>query len=312
MGGEKRRLGALALAAGAAGIAFSAVLNKTILEEGLSPLWLNVFRLGFSCLFLLPFFLRDAGARKAFGTLTRREKGLTLLSGLMLAGHFASWAAALAWADSLIAASIWSTFSLLTVLGSALVLGENTPVPALLGMVLAVCGVAICAADAQGARLLGVAMAALAAVTQAVYTLCGRAVRKKLDVLPYTMAVYSVALGALLLAALLSGLPDAVSLKGLGVSMLLALVCTLGGHSMQNYALRFYKAPTVSAVFLTEVFTGPALVFFILGEAPPMSSVLGGVVILLGVGWYMLYEWRVAHGLVPSRRKPQECAELPQ
>ena len=65
MGGEKRRLGALALAAGAAGIAFSAVLNKTILEEGLSPLWLNVFRLGFSCLFLLPFFLRDAGARKA-------------------------------------------------------------------------------------------------------------------------------------------------------------------------------------------------------------------------------------------------------
>ena len=126
------------------------------------------------------------------------------------------------------------------------------------------------------------------------------------------MAVYSVALGALLLAALLSGLPDAVSLKGLGVSMLLALVCTLGGHSMQNYALRFYKAPTVSAVFLTEVFTGPALVFFILGEAPPMSSVLGGVVILLGVGWYMLYEWRVAHGLVPSRRKPQECAELPQ
>lgn len=133
MGGEKRRLGALALAAGAAGIAFSAVLNKTILEEGLSPLWLNVFRLGFSCLFLLPFFLRDAGARKAFGTLTRREKGLTLLSGLMLAGHFASWAAALAWADSLIAASIWSTFSLLTVLGSALFLGEKTPVPALLG-----------------------------------------------------------------------------------------------------------------------------------------------------------------------------------
>ena len=118
--------------------------------------------------------------------------------------------------------------------------------------------------------------------------------------------------GCHLAAALLSGLPDAVSLKGLGVSMLLALVCTLGGHSMQNYALRFYKAPTVSAVFLTEVFTGPALVFFILGEAPPMSSVLGGVVILLGVGWYMLSEWRVAHGVVPSRRKPQECAELPQ
>jgi len=292
---DGRRLGAIALVAASLGISASAVLNKWAMGTGLHPVWLNVFRLGLAVLVTLPFFLRKRGAMQALRHAPRQDKLLMLLSGIMLAIHFFTWATALKYADSVIAVTIWSTFSLMCVVGSSLLLSERTPLPALLGIVLAVGGVGICAVGASGSQLLGVVMALCAAVTQAAYTLCGRAVRKRVDMLPYTMAVYSVAFILLLLCGLFLRLPtDGMNAQGIGASLLLALICTLGGHSMQNYALKFYKAPTVSAAILTEVFTGPLLVFFVFGEVPKITSVLGGVVILLGVGWYMRYEWKHA------------------
>ncbi len=289
--------GTLALIASMVGIAFSALLNKLAMAAGLHPVWLNVLRVGIAVLVLLPFFLRKKSARGAFGRLTRREKGITLLAGLMLAIHFAAWATALSLADSVVAVTIWSTFSLMTVVGSSLLLKERTPPPALLGILIAVAGVAICAVGAGPSQRMGIVMALIAAVTQAVYTLCGRTVRKHIETLPYTTIVYSTALLLMLGCALTLRLPPAgMNARGIGAAAALALLCTLGGHSTQNHALKYYKAPTVSAAILTEVFTGPMLVFLFLGEAPKLASVIGGVVIMLGVGWYMVYEWRHSNG----------------
>lgn len=311
MGQEHRGLGAAALAAGAIGIAFSAVLNKLAMGAGLHPVWLNVFRVGVAMLLMLPFFLKKAESRQAVRRMGRREWLLSLLSGVVLAAHFATWATALKYADSVIAVSIWSTFSLMTVLGSAVLLKERTPLPALLGIVLAIVGVCVCAIGARGPETLGVLMALLAAVTQAVYTLCGRAVRKKVGTMPYTMVVYSISFAALLLLALLLRLPtDGMNAEGIGASTGLAVVCTLLGHSMQSYALKYYKAPTVSAAILTEVFTGPMLVYLILGEAPKLVSVVGGAIILCGVAWYMIYEGRHSDGTVRSRQSAPERARV--
>lgn len=290
---DSRRLGTLALIACMIGISASATLNKLAMAAGLHPIWLNVLRLGIAVAILLPFFLKKKGALASLASLPRKEKGITLLSGVMLAIHFATWAASLAYADSVVAVTIWSTFSLMTVIGSSLLLHEKTPLPALLGILLAIVGVGICAVGASESQLLGVAMALIAAASQAVYTLCGRAVRRRLDTLPYTMVVYSLAFVCMLGCALVLRIPaTGMNLQGIGASVALALVCTLGGHSMQNYALKYYKAPTVSAAILTEVFTGPVLVFFVFGEVPKLASLIGGAIIIAGVGWYMYYEWK--------------------
>lgn len=298
---NKKRLGTLALIAGALGISASAVLNKLAMGAGMHPIWLNVWRLGVAILAILPFFLRDKASRQAFMALPKREKRLTLLSGAMLAIHFASWATALRYADSVVAVTIWSTFSLMTVIGSSLLLHERTPVPALFGMIIAVIGVGVCAVGASGPQLIGVAMALLAALTQAIYTLCGRAVRRSMATTPYTMTVYSISFVLLLGCALILRIPaTGLNAQGIGASVALAVICTLGGHSMQNYALKFYKAPTVSAAILTEVFTGPLLVLIFLGEMPKLASIIGGVIILIGVAWYMIYERRYANDAVQS------------
>lgn len=288
-----RASGTLALFGCMIGIGFSATLNKLALSAGLHPVWTNVLRLGIALLAMLPFFLRDGRHRAALRRMTRPDRWITLLSGVMLAIHFTSWTASLQLADSLVAVAIWSTFSLLTVIGSALILHERTPLPALLGIGLATVGVGICAIGASGSQLMGVVMALIAAISQAVYTLCGRMVRKRLDTLPYTMMVYSLAFGLLLVSALVLRLPaTGMNAQGIGAAVALAFICTLGGHSLQNHALKYYKAPVVSAAILTEVITGPLLVYLFFGEAPRLVSVIGGAIILIGVGWTLATEWK--------------------
>lgn len=295
-GGPKPRLSAtLALIGCALGISASASLNKLAMAAGLHPIWLNVLRLGITVAVMLPFFLRRRDAGNALRALCRRDWRLLLLSGAMLALHFAAWVASLALADSFVAVTIWSTFSLMTVVGSSLLLRERTPLVAQLGLILAVVGVGVSAVGASRSQLLGVVMALVAAASQAIYTLCGRSLRRKLDTLPYTMVVYTLAFVCLLAAALTFRLPtDGMNAQGIGACAALALVCTLGGHSLQSYALRYYKAPTVSAVALTEVITGPLLVYVFFAQAPGTASLIGGAIILLGVGWYLYSEWRQA------------------
>lgn len=160
---------------------------------------------------------------------------------------------------------------------------------------LATAGVGIGAVGASSSQLLGIALALVAAAAQAGYVLCGRHVRKKLDLVPYTTAIYLIACICLLATAIITGVPaTGMSLQGIGICAALAIVCTIGGHSMQNYALKYIPAPTVSTVMLTEVITGPFLVYLFLGEIPGAASLIGGGVILLGVGWYVLYAWRSA------------------
>lgn len=297
---EGRTLGTLALATCVVCISASAVLNKLGMAAGLHPIMINIWRLGFALLIMLPLCFRGGGIWPSLRALSKKEVSLMVLSGAMLAIHFATWAAALYHADAFVAVAIWSTFSLMTVVGSSLLLHERTPYPALLGIVLAICGVAVTAVGAGASRLLGVGMALCAALSQAVYTLCGRVVRRRLDTVPYTMAVYTIAFVCLLGCALAMRLPlgAGASPQGIGAALGLAVLCTLGGHSMQNYALRYYKAPAVSAAILTEVFTGPILVFFVLGEAPTLQGIAGGLLILAGVAWYMIYEWRHTHEAV--------------
>jgi len=70
----------------------------------------------------------------------------------------------------------------------------------------------------------------------------------------------------------------------------LAVFSTLLGHTMCNYALKTVSATTVSTVMLTEVVTGPLMVFFLLHQAPGRNTLYGGAVILMAVAWYMIKE----------------------
>lgn len=290
-----RTLASLALLLSMCGVALSAPLNKLATASGMHPIWVNAIRMGFSVLFTLPPVLNTRASVAAIVRLPKKEKGLLFLAGAMLAVHFTCWTASLSLANAFVAAAVWSSYSLMAVLGSSIFLREKTPLPALCGILAAVFGVGLCALGAQGAGLGGILLALLAAVSQAVYMLCGRFVRRGLDTLPYTAVVYSLAFCFLLAGSVVLHAPtQEMTPAGVGFAACLALACTLGGHSLQNYALRFFKAPVVATTNLSEVITGPLLVFAIFREAPRWIELVGGGVILIGVAWYLWWEWKTA------------------
>ena len=122
------------------------------------------------------------------------------------------------------------------------------------------------------------------AAFMAVYTVIGRLVRREMSTTLYTALVY----GAGFLTAAAMALATGVPLSGWGgenlwIGLGLAVFCTLLGHSVFSWGLKYEKAAYISTVkFLEPVFASVWGVLF-LREIPPLPTVLGALVILAGV-----------------------------
>ena len=292
--------GRIALSVAMIGTAFSAVLNKFALGEGLHPVWINALRLGLAVFFMFAFTLIQK--RNFTISIPRRELSWSLASGALLAAHFVCWVYALKLTDALAATAIWSTYLFFTALGSMIFLKERIPVAAFGAMALAFVGVLVCNLGWSEARFSGNLFALGAAVAQAGYFLCGRRVRKNTDTFSYTFVVYGAAFLLLLAAALILRLPvRGMTPPALSAVVGLTVLCTLLGHTLCSYALKSLSATTVSVGMLTEVVTGPLVVFLLLHESPGKFTLIGGAVILIAIAWYFLID----------RRSETRCARCP-
>ncbi|MCA1812888.1 MAG: DMT family transporter [Halobacteriales archaeon] len=136
----------------------------------------------------------------------------------------------------------------------------------------------------SGQALLGDALAFAGALFAAVYFLGGRRQRQRLSLPAYALVVYasaSVTLLALAFAARepLTGLPARDLLLCLG----LAVGPQLFGHTVANWSLRWVPASLVSTAIVGEPIGSALLAWLVLAEVPPVASLLGGAVILVGV-----------------------------
>ncbi len=283
--------GKLALGVAMLGTAFSSVLNKFALGEGMHPIWINAYRLGFALVLMLAYAL--VRRQPLHVRMPRRQFLLSMLSGVLLAAHFACWVFALKYTDALAAAAIWSTYLFFTALGAMFLLKERVPAAAFLAMAAAFAGVLVCNLGWSETKVSGNLFALGAALTQAGYFMCGRFVRRTSDNFSYTLVLYAVAFLALVLTGLIARLPaEGMTPPALAASLGLAVLCTLLGHTLASYALKSLSATTVSVGMLAEVITGPLLVFLVLGEAPGRYTLIGGAVILAAVAWYFWLDWR--------------------
>lgn len=283
--------GKLALGTAMIGTAFSSVLNKVALAEGMHPVWINAFRLGFALILMLAYSLvRGQSLRMR---MPRHEFRLSVISGVLLAAHFVCWVYALKYTDALAATAIWSTYLFFTALGSVFLLRERIPAASFGAMAIAFSGVLIINLGWSAMKVSGNLFALGAAIAQAGYFLCGRFVRRKADTFSYTLVVYGVAFFSLILTAIIARLPvGGATPPALAAALGLAVLCTLMGHTLCNYALKSLSATTVSIGMLMEVFTGPLLVFLLMHEAPGRYTLIGGSVILASVAWYFWIDWR--------------------
>lgn len=284
---ERHPKGVLIL--GVVGVSISAILVR----YSQAPLVITaVYRLGWTVLLLLPAVLMRF--REELLRVRWRDVLLCTLSGICLALHFLTWFESLKWTGVAVSTVLVSTEVIFAALGFAFFLKGRIPPLGVAAILLAFGGsvVLALAGGVQGSQLYGNLLALSAAAFVALYTLIGRIQRGYLSTTIYTFLTYLACFLTLLLMAVCSGTP----LMGYGgrewlIGLGLAVLCTLMGHSLFSWCLKYLSPAYVSAVKLCEpVFSG-LLAVPLFGEIPTPVQLLGGVIIL---GAVLLYTWAEA------------------
>ncbi|WP_300690053.1 DMT family transporter [uncultured Oscillibacter sp.] len=269
---------------GVAGVSLSAVFVRWSTAPSLV---LAFYRMAFSVLLLVPLALARRGE---FRALQRRELLLSLLSGAFLGVHFACYFESLRWTSIAAAVVLVDTEVLFVALASVLVLRKKLSRRAWTAVLLAFGGsVAVALADSGGGgtALRGNLFALTGSVCMAVYTMLGAVCRRTLSTTVYTTLVYTSAAGTVLAAALaggqaLIGWGPVNLLAGLGM----AVFCTLLGHSVFSWGLKYLPPAFISTANLLEPVLASVWGLLLFGERPGVLVVFGGTLILLGIGLY--------------------------
>ncbi len=263
----------------------AAVLIRLAQAEKSPSLAIAAWRLTLAALILVPVVL--AMHRGELGRLTRREWGAAIAAGLLLALHFASWITSLAYTSVAASVVLVATSPFFVGLISHLLLRERLTGGMVVGLFTAIAGSALIGlGDLKSGvhQLRGDALALVGAMAAAGYFLIGRRLRARLSLLAYVFPVYGTAAVALMGALLFSDLPVFPRRPQTWLWLaLLALGPQILGHSALNWALRYFSATYVSLAALGEPIGSTLLAWWLLHEAPSLWTVVGGVLILLGI-----------------------------
>ena len=243
------------------------------------------YRLGFAALLLLPVALKNKQQLKKAWNL---QYLLPLIGGaLFLAAHFLLWIASLDHTTVASSVVFVATQPIFVTLGSYFIFKEQISPKLILGITLAIGGsIVIGVSDLKlaGSFIYGDLLALGGAVMIASYVLIAGKLRQKLALFPYVFLVYIFTAFFLLLFVLFANYPlfDYQPADYL-IFLALAIGPNIIGHTTINWALKYISPPVVAASILGEPIGSTLLAFFILGEVPPLGTLIGGTIILTGI-----------------------------
>lgn len=274
----------LAIAIAMVSISFASIFTKW---SDSPPFIIAGYRLALTCAMLLPVMVLTGGFSE-LKSFNRKEILLILLSGVALAFHFGLWITSLTL--TLVATSvILVTSHPIFVAGvSHFVLKERVKKMAAVGIAVAFSGVVLISISdysAGGGRLLGDFLAFIGGICAGVYFLSGRVARKSIALTPYAFSVYGLsALLLLVSAAILGNRVVVTSTHELTLFLLMAIIPTIGGHTMFNYALKKLPAHIVATGVLGEPVGASILAYLLLPqEVPGLWIIVGGVLVVGGL-----------------------------
>jgi drug/metabolite transporter (DMT)-like permease len=212
-------------------------------------------------------------------------------SGLLLAGHFATWVPSVTLTSVATATALVSTSPIWTAMLAARA-GRPVGRQVWIGILVAVAGaVLVTGADVtvSAEAVFGDVLALIGGVFAAAYMTVGERVRATVSTTVYTAICYPVCAAALLLACLVGG----VRLAGYEpAAWLLLAAVTIGpqflGHSLFNRVLDSLSATVVSVAALLEVPGAALLALVFLDQVPTLLALPGLALLLVGVGVVLL------------------------
>ncbi len=286
----------LVLLVGILAVSTASLFIRYAQAEAPSPV-IAAYRLGLASLVLFPWFWKHRDAWRGFPPGTWAWAGF---SGTLLALHFLLWITSLEFTTVASSVVLVTTTPLWVALASAVLLREPLTRPLLVGLGLAFSGGLLMALGDAAARpilphgpetvlglpaaLVGDALALAGAWAAAGYLLVGRHLRERTPLPVYLFLVYASAALVAWAFVFASQLPW----KGFSPQtylwlVLLGLVPQLIGHSAFNWAVRHLPATNVAAHLLGEPVGSTLLALIFLGEIPAPLTLVGAVLILLGL-----------------------------
>ena len=267
---------ALGLATAVVAVSFGAPLARL---TDAAPLAVAAWRMVLATAIIVPFAWRRGGIAPPAG-----RGAAVALAGLLLGLHFGLWIPSL-WLTSVSASVLLvQTAPLWVLLASPRFLGVPIRPRNVVSFALAIAGVAVIARgdlDLSPRALLGDALALGGAVACAGYLVVGKRLRGEMPLERYLAVVYGGAALTLVVAVAALRTPPWPAGAASWLCLLgLAVVPTLTGHTLFNWALAHLEAYRVNLVMLFEPVLATFWAWLFLAQAPPAHVIPGGALVL--------------------------------
>lgn len=218
--------------------------------------------------------------------LSRRQFALCLLSGALLAAHFAAWLPSVTLTTVAASTALVCTTPIWTTL-AARVAGYRVPSRVWTGLALGLAGVVLVTGvdvTVSTRALTGDLLALLGGILAAGYVLIGAAVREDVSTTAYSGVSYTTAAVILAGAAFVTGIPlGGYAVRDWLLILAITLCAQMLGHTIFNRVVSTVGPTVVGLAILLEVPGAALLAFVLIGQVPALLVVPGLVLIVGGI-----------------------------
>ncbi|WP_353339447.1 DMT family transporter [Pelagimonas sp. KU-00592-HH] len=247
----------------------------------------TAFLFGLFTAISMPIFIHLRDERGVLGTL-KASGWPVVLSGLLMLGSASALVLSIKNTSVANTFVILSTAPALAAVFSRIFLGEVTRRATWIAIVAVMVGIAIVVSGSFGAGNLYGDVLAFFAVT------CVSLNQTLLRRFQSVSRMASVGMGGLFLAVVMFFLasPESFSLSTWIIMAAMGLFTAPFGRVLSQVATRYITAPEVGMILMLEAVFAPLFAFGFFGEVPPLTSFVGGTVILVTVFVYAVVSSR--------------------
>ncbi len=271
---------------------FFTSLSSIIIRFSEAPaLVISAYRMLFTSLMLLIPVMMNS--REEFKKISVKEYGLCTASGIFLALHFASWISSIKMTTVANSTILVSCSPIFVALANYFVTKEKLNRKMTAGILMSLAGTIIIAMGSWGETasnaMLGNTLAFLGAVFVAGYLVIGGVARKNISAGIYVFIVYSVSALVLFVMCFASKTPIyPYSPKEFMLFAALAFFCSIFGHTVYNYMVKYVSSTLISVSTLCEPIFASIMAMLIFREIPSIYTLVGGIIIIAGIFYYLV------------------------
>ena len=249
---------------------------------------LAFYRVAMASVILLPYVL--VRNREEMKGMTKKDWILAVISGVCLGLHFSLYFESLRYTSIASSVVFVDTEVFFVALIMLMVFKEKIPPLGWAGIMATFLGSVIIALSDSGSgegALLGDMIALTGAVVVAVYTIIGKVLRQRISTTTYTLLVYIAASLTVLVLLLITGVPlTGYQPVDYWAAFGMAVFCTLLGHSVFSWGLKYESAAFISNSKLLEPVFASLIGIVLFREIPRPAVILGGLIVIGGVFLY--------------------------